>query len=119
MRADAGFTSPKKTSRPAILSPYLVTRIPSPVSRHLYLVTRISSSVRRHPYLVTRISSPVSRHPHLVTRISSPVSRHDVVRKPPWLARVDRQLRGECALVGGPRFAAGEIGGQIRKFVQN
>ena len=36
-----------------------------------------------------------------------------------WLAGVDRQVRGESQLVGGPRFAASEIGSQIRKFVQN
>jgi hypothetical protein len=28
-----------------------------------------------------------------------------------WLAGVNRQLSGESPLVGGPRFAAGDIGG--------
>ena len=34
------------------------------------------------------------------------------------LAGVDRQLSGEGPLVGGPRFAAGHIGGEVRIFVQ-
>jgi hypothetical protein len=32
-------------------------------------------------------------------------------------ASVKRQLRIESPLVGGPRFAAGNIGGEVRKFV--
>src|SRR5262245_17729005 len=36
-----------------------------------------------------------------------------------WLAGVNRQLGGESPLVCGPRFAAGDIGSQVRKFVQN
>src|SRR5947207_6278982 len=35
-----------------------------------------------------------------------------------WFACVDRQLSVEGALVGGPRFAAGHIGGEVRTFVQ-
>src|SRR6187200_2741509 len=35
------------------------------------------------------------------------------------LARVDRQLGVESSLVGRPRFAAGEIGGQVRILVEN
>ena len=30
----------------------------------------------------------------------------------------NRQLSGESTLVGGPRFAAGDIGGEVRIFVQ-
>jgi SAM-dependent methyltransferase len=36
-----------------------------------------------------------------------------------WLAGVDRQLSVEGSLVGRPRFAASDIGGQGRVFVQN
>src|SRR5688572_31884710 len=36
-----------------------------------------------------------------------------------WLAGIDCQLSGEGPPVGGPRFAAGDIGGQVRIFVQN
>ena len=36
-----------------------------------------------------------------------------------FLTRVDRQLRLKRPLVGGPRFAAGEIGGQVRKFIHD
>src|SRR4051794_1321494 len=36
-----------------------------------------------------------------------------------WLADINRQLGGESPLVGGPRFAAGDIGRQVRVFVQN
>jgi hypothetical protein len=32
---------------------------------------------------------------------------------------VDRQLGGERPPVGGPRFAAGDVGGQGRKFVED
>jgi hypothetical protein len=32
---------------------------------------------------------------------------------------VDRQLRGKSPLVGWARFAAGDIGSQVRKFVQD
>src|SRR3954466_3853545 len=39
--------------------------------------------------------------------------------KPWWLARVNCQLSLERALVGGPRFSAGDIGAQVRVFVQN
>jgi len=51
-------------------------------------------------------------------------SLHDRVQDGPqsdgrWLAGVNRQLRIEGPLVGGPRFAAGDIGGQVRKFVQD
>src|SRR5260370_8948676 len=35
-----------------------------------------------------------------------------------WLADVNRQLSVESPLVGGPRFAAGDIAGQVR-IVQN
>jgi hypothetical protein len=35
------------------------------------------------------------------------------------LASVSRQLRGERSLVGWPRFAARDVGGQVRKLVQN
>src|SRR5688500_12917503 len=36
-----------------------------------------------------------------------------------WLAGVDRRLSLESPLVGGPRFAAGDKGGQVRIFVHN
>src|SRR5882757_10878494 len=36
-----------------------------------------------------------------------------------WLAGVDRQLSSESPLVGGPRFAAGDIGGEVWIFVQH
>src|SRR3954451_5741500 len=36
-----------------------------------------------------------------------------------WLAGVYRQLSVESPLVGGPRFAAGDIGGKVRIFVQD
>jgi hypothetical protein len=36
-----------------------------------------------------------------------------------WLAGVDRQLSVEGSLVGGPRFASGDISGQVWIFVQN
>src|SRR5215212_10287292 len=36
-----------------------------------------------------------------------------------WFACVDRQLSVEGTLVGGPRFAAGYIGGEVRIFVQH
>ncbi len=35
-----------------------------------------------------------------------------------WLAGENRQLSGESTLEGRPRFAAGDIGGEIRIFVQ-
>ena len=36
-----------------------------------------------------------------------------------WLASENRQLSVESTLVGGPRFAAGDIGGEVRIFVQH
>src|SRR3546814_15278632 len=37
-----------------------------------------------------------------------------------WLARREnRQLSVESTLDGGPRFAAGDIGGEVRVFVQH
>src|SRR3954454_5344217 len=36
-----------------------------------------------------------------------------------WPAGVNRQLSVESPLVGGPRFAAGDIGGKVRIFVQD
>src|SRR3546814_19071716 len=37
-----------------------------------------------------------------------------------WLAlRENRQLSVESTLEGGPRFAAGDIGGEVRVFVQH
>lgn len=36
-----------------------------------------------------------------------------------WLAGKSRQLRVESTLVGGPRFAAGGIGREVRVFVQH
>ena len=36
-----------------------------------------------------------------------------------WLAGVNRQLSVEGSLVGGPRFAAGDISSQVWVFVQN
>src|SRR5579863_3431552 len=35
-----------------------------------------------------------------------------------WLAGVNHQLSVEGSLVGGPRFAAGDISGQVWVFVQ-
>jgi hypothetical protein len=36
-----------------------------------------------------------------------------------WLAGVDRKLSGESPLVGGTRFTAGNIGGQVRILIEN
>src|SRR5258708_24547729 len=36
-----------------------------------------------------------------------------------WLAGVNRQLSVESPLVGGPRFAAGDIAGQVWESVQD
>src|SRR5262249_27171861 len=51
------------------------------------------------------------------------------LRRGPWvrcsqpglrrLGGVNRQLSSESPLIGGPRFAAGHIGGQVRMFVEN
>src|SRR3954464_14217921 len=38
---------------------------------------------------------------------------------PPPACGVNRQLGGESPLIGRPRFGTGDIGGEVRIFVQN
>ncbi len=74
---------------------------------------RSQSLTRRKPAGTYPNCPVVSRFDFRLSTQSGPLSAGR------WLAGENRQLSVESTLVGGPRFAAGDIGGEVRIFVQD
>src|SRR3954454_22599316 len=93
--------------------------------------SRIANSERclTPPSATARPPSLISRGPRMrksigaladstVLRYTPPAQGDGLPSAGLWIPGVDRQLGGEGPFVRGPRFAAGNVGGQFRELVQ-
>ena len=84
--------------------------------RHSQILSIAAVGTQRSPSDHAADGNQTRRRPNLLTR--STTTRYRASSTKVRIPGVDRPLGGESPFVGGPCFAAGNVGSQFRKLVQ-